>query len=49
LRDEKLIDQAREVAITMIDGDPSLKNTPELAAQVEALRGEEAASYLDKG
>jgi ATP-dependent DNA helicase RecG len=49
LRDEKLIDQAREVAISMIDGDPLLKNTPELALQVEALRGEEAASYLDKG
>ncbi len=49
LRDENLIVQAREVAISMIDGDPGLENTPELAAQLEALRGEEAASYLDKG
>ncbi len=49
LRDEKLIDEARTVALTMIDGDPLLESTPELAREVEALREEEAASYLDKG
>ncbi len=49
LRDEPLIIEARGVATRMIEEDPLLKNSPDLAVEVAALRAEEAASFLDKG
>jgi ATP-dependent DNA helicase RecG len=49
LRDEQLIDEARAVAVAMVDKDPSLHLTPSLADEVALLRAEEAAAYLDKG
>jgi ATP-dependent DNA helicase RecG len=49
LRDEKLIDEAREIAVSIIANDPDLKDAPELAIAVGELRAEEAVSYLDKG
>ena len=49
LRDEKLIEEAREVAIELISEDPALSKTPALAWEIDQLRAEETATYLDKG
>ncbi len=49
LRDEPLILEARDVAVEMIESDPELKLSPELAREIAELRAEEAASFLDKG
>ena len=49
LRDEGLIAEARSVAISIVEGDPQLEKHPLLAAEVLALRAEEAAFFLDKG
>ena len=49
LRDEPLIEKARTVAIGIISLDPHLEKMPELARAVQALRQEEASTYMDKG
>jgi ATP-dependent DNA helicase RecG len=49
LRDEDLIADARESAITLVSTDPSLHHTPELARNVEALMFDEISSFVDKG
>ncbi|GAA1803661.1 ATP-dependent DNA helicase RecG [Luedemannella flava] len=49
LRDAKLIGEAREEAVTLIDTDPDLADHPVLAALVADLVGEERAEYLEKG
>ena len=49
LRDEDLIDQAREVATKLISQDPKLEAHSELAAQVKLLRAQERSAFLDKG
>ncbi|NCU96997.1 MAG: DEAD/DEAH box helicase, partial [Actinobacteria bacterium] len=48
LRDENLIDQAREVAVKILETDPELSNLPELNAEVEKLKSDEAARFMDK-
>jgi len=48
LRDENLIDQAREVAVKILKTDPELSNLPELNAEVEKLKLDEAARFMDK-
>ncbi|MGI9195658.1 MAG: ATP-dependent DNA helicase RecG [Candidatus Nanopelagicus sp.] len=48
LRDENLIDQAREVAEKILKTDPDLINLPELATEVEKLKSDEAARFMDK-
>ena len=48
LRDESLIDQAREVAVTILKTDPDLSNLPELNSEVEKLKLDEAARFMDK-
>jgi ATP-dependent DNA helicase RecG len=49
LRDEDLIERAREVATRLVSDDPELKNAPQLAAEVALLMEEEKASFVDKG
>lgn len=49
LRDEAMIEKAREIAVSLVESDPTLAKMPELAREVDELRQEEAASYLDKG
>jgi ATP-dependent DNA helicase RecG len=48
LRDESLIDQAREVAVKILKTDPDLSNLPELNSEVEKLKLDEAARFMDK-
>ena len=48
LRDENLIDQAREVAVKILKTDPNLSNLPELNTEVEKLKSDEAARFMDK-
>jgi ATP-dependent DNA helicase RecG len=48
LRDESLIDQAREVAVKILKTDPDLSNLPELNNEVEKLKSDEAARFMDK-
>ena len=48
LRDESLIDQAREVAVKILKTDPDLSNLPELNNEVEKLKLDEAARFMDK-
>jgi ATP-dependent DNA helicase RecG len=49
LRDEPLIEKARSVAIQLIEQDPTLEKSSELALAVAALREEESSTYMDKG
>ena len=49
LRDEAMIEKARDIAVALVESDPTLAKMPELAREVDELRREEAASYLDKG
>jgi ATP-dependent DNA helicase RecG len=49
LRDEDLIESARDAANELIDADPELKRAPQLAALLAELIQEERASYVDKG
>jgi len=49
LRDEDLIDQARSDAQALIDSDPNLSDSPELARELKILQADEAADYIDKG
>ena len=48
LRDESLIDKAREVAVKILKTDPDLSNLPELNSEVEKLKLDEAARFMDK-
>jgi ATP-dependent DNA helicase RecG len=48
LRDESLIDQARELAVKILKTDPNLHNLPELSIEVEKLKSDEAARFMDK-
>ena len=48
LRDESLIDQAREVAVKILKTHPDLSNLPELNSEVEKLKLDEAARFMDK-
>jgi ATP-dependent DNA helicase RecG len=49
LRDEPLIEIARQEAVALIEKDASLANLPELQAKVAELRNEDTASFMDKG
>jgi ATP-dependent DNA helicase RecG len=49
LRDEELIEKARELAIEIIGSDPSLSSYPKLAIEVRELREEEQSTFMDKG
>ncbi len=48
LRDENLIDQARTVSAKLLQDDPELINLPELKAEVEKLKADESARFMDK-
>jgi ATP-dependent DNA helicase RecG len=48
LRDENLIDQARTVSAKLLHDDPELINLPELKAEVEKLKEDESARFMDK-
>lgn len=48
IRDESLIIKARQVATELIDSDQALVNYPGLLIEVDKLRQEERASYLEK-
>jgi ATP-dependent DNA helicase RecG len=48
IRDEELISQAREVAEELLQGDPRLENSVTLRGEVDKLRQEERASFLEK-
>ena len=48
LRDEDLIGQAREEAITVVDADPALADQPALAEAVRALVDAEQTTFLEK-
>ena len=49
LRDEPLIEVARSVGSRLIEADPTLSKTPELAKAVMELRADEASAFVDKG
>jgi ATP-dependent DNA helicase RecG len=48
IRDESLIGQAREVAEVILSEDPGLAKNPTLREEVDKLRQEDRASYLEK-
>nr|MBA3523229.1 ATP-dependent DNA helicase RecG [Geodermatophilaceae bacterium] len=48
LRHEKLITEARGIAVSLTDADPQLRGHPALAAEVAVLEGDERAAYLEK-
>ncbi len=47
-RDREWVEKAREVAFGLIDADPDLDSTPELAAEIELFLGEDEADFLLK-
>lgn len=49
LRDEGLIEQARNVAAELLESDISLKGYPLLKHELEMLKKEQTSSYIDKG
>ena len=49
LRDERLIEQAREDAFALVADDPELAHHPGLAAAVAARVDEEQAAFLERG
>jgi len=49
LRDEDLIEKARECAVKIVESDPDFKGAPELGASVERLLEEEKSTFVDKG
>jgi ATP-dependent DNA helicase RecG len=49
LRDEPLIEKARLIGSKLVESDPTLAKTPELAAAVQELRADEASTFVDKG
>lgn len=48
LRDENLIDQARQVALKILESDPEINYLPELKSEVAKLKSDEAARFMDK-
>ena len=48
LRDENLIDQARTVSAKLLQDDPELNNLPDLKNEVEKLKEDESARFMDK-
>ena len=48
LRDEDLIEQAREVALNILSADPQINHLPELKSEVAKLQSDEAARFMDK-
>ena len=48
IRDEELIVQAREVAERIVESDHSLNSMPQLKLEVDKLRQEERAAYIEK-
>jgi ATP-dependent DNA helicase RecG len=48
IRDEEVILRAREVAEQLLESDPELNSSPALRDEVDKLRQEERASYLEK-
>ena len=49
LRDEGLIEEARNVAAELLESDSSLKGYPLLEQELEMLKKEQTSSYIDKG
>ncbi len=49
LRDESLIEEARNVAAELLESDSSLKGYPLLKHELEMLKKEQTSSYIDKG
>ena len=49
LRDEGLIEEARNVAAELLESDSSLKGYPLLKHELEMLKKEQTYSYIDKG
>lgn len=49
LRDEELIEQARNDAQSLIDTDSDLASHPDLARELKILQADEMADYIDKG
>ncbi|WP_333742313.1 ATP-dependent DNA helicase RecG [Pedococcus sp. 5OH_020] len=49
LRDEELVEQAREDAVAVVEADPLLARHPELAAAVADRIDEEQAAFLERG
>jgi ATP-dependent DNA helicase RecG len=48
LRDENLIDSARAVAGKILNVDPEINHLPELKSEVDKLKSDEAARFMDK-
>ena len=48
LRDENLIDKARLVSANLLQDDPELLNLPELKKEVDKLKEDESARFMDK-
>jgi ATP-dependent DNA helicase RecG len=48
LRDEKIIERSREIAIEIIAADPDLKNYPELRDELAKLERDERADFIEK-
>jgi ATP-dependent DNA helicase RecG len=48
IRDEEIIADAREVAERIVMSDPQLETMPHLKTEVDKLRQEERAAYLEK-
>ena len=49
LRDEGLIEEARNVAAELLESDSSLKDYPLLKDELEMLKKEQTSTYIDKG
>jgi len=49
LRDEQLIEEARTVAAELLESDSSLEHYPLLKEELELLKKDTAASFIDKG
>jgi ATP-dependent DNA helicase RecG len=48
LRDEELIDRAREAAAKILDHDSEINGLPLLKSEVDKLKLDEAARFMDK-
>jgi ATP-dependent DNA helicase RecG len=49
LRDEKLIEDARTAAAELLESDSALERYPLLKQELEILKSDSAATYIDKG
>lgn len=48
LRDEDLIEKARTDALALLEVDATLKNQPQLLAEVNKLKEQESSAFMDK-